>query len=71
MKFGLTIHVQSVLLTLLVIFLFMIGGRTMYGLKYGAMQPLVKWVPVKESNKAPVQKDTLSSTENVMDPFYG
>ena len=74
MKFGLTIHLQSVLLTLLVVFLAMVGGRTMYGLRYGAVQPLVQWIPSKSAAKKqePEQKKKpLTSPESIMDPFYG
>ena len=76
MKFGFTIHFQSVLLTLLAVFLAMVGGRTMYGLQFGAAQPIVQWIP---NNKSGSKKDTpaanekkaLTSTETVMDPYYG
>jgi hypothetical protein len=76
MKFGFTIHFQSVLLTLLAVFLAMVGGRTMYGLQFGAAQPIVQWIPNKSGSKkdasaADSKKEALTSTENVMDPYYG
>ena len=73
MKFGLFIHVQSVLVTLLAVLLAMIGGRLMFDLKYGDAQPLVQWVPKTQKPKKiePVKKTDLVSTETVMDPYYG
>lgn len=75
MKFGFTIHFQSVLITLLAVFLAMVGGRTMYGLQFGAAQPLVQWIPSKSESKkdasADQKKEVLTSTETVMDPYYG
>jgi hypothetical protein len=71
MKFSINIHFQSVLLTLVAIFLAMIGGRIMYGLEYGVAQPMVQWVPKKKPNKEEKRKEALSSTETVMDPYYG
>ena len=75
MKVGFTIHFQSVLLTLLAVFLAMVGGRTMYGLQFGAAQPLVQWIPSKSESKkdasADQKKEVLTSAETVMDPYYG
>ena len=75
MKFGFTIHFQSVLLTLLAVFLAMVGGRTMYGLQFGDAQPLVQWIPSKSESKkdasADQKKEVLTSAETVMDPYYG
>tara|TARA_Y100000389_G_scaffold126895_1_gene124240 strand:+ start:455 stop:685 length:231 start_codon:yes stop_codon:yes gene_type:complete len=75
MKFGFTIHFQSVLLTLVAVFLAMVGGRTMYGMQFGAAQPLVQWIPNKSGSKKDAstaqKKEALTSTENVMDPYYG
>ena len=75
MKFGFTLHFQSVLLTLLAVFLAMVGGRNMYGLQFGAAQPLVQWIPSKSESKkdasAYQKKEALTSTETVMDPYYG
>lgn len=75
MKFGFTLHFQSVFLTLLAVFLAMVGGRTMYGLQFGAAQPLVQWIPSKSESKkdasADQKKEVLTSAETVMDPYYG
>lgn len=75
MKFGITIHFQSVFLTLVAVFLAMVGGRTMYGLQFGDAQPLVQWLPNKSESKKDTpdgnKKGALTSTETVMDPYYG
>lgn len=73
MKFGFTIHFQSVLITLVAVFLTMVVGRNMYGLQFGAAQPLVQWIPSKSESKkdASQKKEALTSTETVMDPYYG